>query len=220
VEALVERIRERRLRPTRPSKAEQLRAALAEDTPQIIDEAAGEVDEIIQTVTRRVSPSEIRASREVLRARMSKNPPWWAGKTPAGKSNWEAHHIIPVEFQDHAVFDMLTSKSRWDHHNPLINGIELPTTLQASFDSGLPLHQVTDELIDEAVKKGRTALPEAGVMRDLAFHPVYSARVKGALDKMVKDGLLDDPVRLGQAVEALANNLRREIESGKWAVLF
>jgi hypothetical protein len=132
----------------------------------------------------RVSPSEYRAGREALRKEMSKNPPIWAD---AG-TDWEAHHIIPVELQNHPAFDVLTSRQPgWNHHDPRVNGIALPTSLEGFYRSRLPVHQVNRELLDTLGRFwGRNEPVPPGVLRDLMYHPNYNRDAQALLDEAYK----------------------------------
>lgn len=160
---------------------------------------------IIEPVTRRVNPERIRAGRRALRDRMRQ--PGWANDP----TDWNAHHIIPVELQDHAVFDALTStRQGWNHHDPLVNGIALPTNPAAATRSGLPVHQVTPDML-------RADAPP-GVIRDLQGHPNVNRDVKAMLDAL--EPHLGDPVRLRQEVLRIRDALRNQILTGGRPVLF
>ena len=144
----------------------------------------------------RESPSKFRKERSALRGKMEK--PIWADLG----SDWEAHHVIPVSDQNHAVFDLMTSKEPgWNHHDPRVNGIALPTTLEGARRSGLPLHQVTEEAL-VAARPGHVA---PGALRDVRFHPNYNRDARDALDKAYELYLADPK----KDIEALRRNVFR-----------
>ena len=157
----------------------QARTAVVPRTGQVFEEGVEEGFHLIKRPpVLRVSPEEIRAGREALRRNM--NQPLWADIG----ADWEAHHIIPVELQNHAAFDALTSRRPgWNHHDPRVNGIALPTTLEGFARSNLPVHQVNRELL-EALRRTRginEPIPP-GVLQDLMFHPNYNRDANDLLD--------------------------------------
>jgi hypothetical protein len=57
-----------------------------------------------------------------------------------GDTDWQGHHIIPWEFIDHYVFQILKSTHKWDH-NSALNGIKLPTKPGVKGAGNLPIHK-------------------------------------------------------------------------------
>ena len=181
-----------------------------------------------------ISPERAGADRSALREGMT--PPKWA----TGKRSWEAHHIIPVELQYHEVLEVLRNKGGgWDHNAPS-NGIALPTRLDIARATGLPVHQITAEVIAArqaeviAARRAERAaqglpevpmpevpMPDAQTLRDLRGHPVTNEAVKLELDRLAEqrlpDGsrLIDNPPLLRQAVEALQQKLVLGMRGGR-----
>lgn len=119
--------------------------------------------------------------------------PSWVTNTPL---NWNAHHVIPWEFLDHGVFNVLRGKGLvWDH-NAMKNAIALPTKKGVPGAENLPIHQ--------ARGKG------------VQGHPVYNGKVQQRLDDILEKFELDPP-RLQSEVEKLLADLKGEIEMGGWA---
>ena len=143
--------------------------------------------------------------RSQLRKRLEGNlPPW------CRSGNWEAHHIIPVEFQSHELFELLRRHGiPWDHHNPL-NGIPLPkykgingVPLDNNGKEILPLHQAqssstgrrgksVEEWLDD---QEFNRLKEEGFVNDdiatqlqkldrVRGHPIYNAEILSQLDEL------------------------------------
>jgi hypothetical protein len=165
-------------------------------------------------VTWRVSAEEIQASRGVLKSRM--DPPTWAGGNP---DLWNPHHVIPVEAQGHEVFNRLrNTKIGWDH-NAAVNGFPLPTTLEGAAASGLPVHQITPELLQRTRKLPGIAkeIPR-GVITDLRGHPNWNAMVKRDLDELARSNLTGQQLRV--AVFSLIDNYKGKLQSSGWIVLF
>ena len=129
--------------------------------------------------------------------------PWWAHN----RKEFNAHHLFPVELQNDPVFDVLTSVlPGWDHHNPLLNGVALPTTLLGALRSGLPVHQVTPKILKQMRELRRLKQPiPPGVVRDLQGHPKWNEDVAREMEKLHK--YLDDPVRLREEVLILREKL-------------
>jgi hypothetical protein len=125
------------------------------------------------------------------------DPPTWAEGRP---ELWEAHHLIPVELQNHEVFEVLRNNGGWDHNLPE-NGIALPTRPGIPDAELLPLHQVTREAIAarrEQINKARQKqglpaipMPDPQTIRDLAGHPVLNEAVKQRLDRLATMRLED-----------------------------
>ncbi len=120
--------------------------------------------------------------------------PSWAKSKP--KSNWDAHHVIPWEFLDHGVFNVLREKGLvWDH-NAMKNAIALPVEKGIAGAEKLPIHQASS--------------------RATRGHPVYNGKVERRLDDLLEKFELDPPT-LQKEVDILLAELRGEIEGGKWA---
>jgi hypothetical protein len=185
-----------------------LEVFLAEHAPQGVDEALEPFDQAWQTTTYRVSDDVVETARSALRRRMP--PPGWA--VPALRDGgWNAHHLIPVSLRNHPVFHVLTSRRGpgWDHNNPLVNGIALPTVETIARAQRLPLHQVIRRM------GGRDITPSA--LPDLMFHPQYTDEVRTALNAMA--GIMDNPSALNAAVLSLCQSLRRDIHAGRWPLV-
>jgi hypothetical protein len=219
---------------------EQMQQHGEEVAPQIVDEPDGrtrvpedstegptetsEPLEGLSTIERRpparISPEQRGADRSSLRQGMT--PPEWATD---GRS-WEAHHVIPVELQFHEVLEVLRNKGGWDHNAPA-NGIALPTRPNTPGAEGLPVHQITTDVIAaaraERVAQGgpEVPMPDAQTMRDLQGHPVTNESVKQQLDQIgaqrLADGtrLIDNPQLLRQAIEALQQKLILDMHGGR-----
>jgi hypothetical protein len=140
--------------------------------------------EVIQTTTRRIDPARLEGARATLRRRMT--PPDWARNS----KEWNAHHIFPVELQDHPVFLALKRSGGWDYHDPAINAIALPTTPKVALREGLPVHQVTAKMLSKKAPPGTVSL--------LRGHPNYNRDARMLLDGM--EHLIDDPDALRSAV--------------------
>ena len=171
-----------------PDKASQVAADLAEQQHRFFRDTAEGLEQFDKP-TLRVSPTEIRKGRRALRDAMP--DPWWAKGRP---KDWNAHHIIPVEQQNHRVFNALTAtKEGWNHHDPLLNGLALPTNPKAAAKAGLPRHQVAGSSL-------------------VRGHPNLNRDAEALLDAL--DPFLDDPVRLRAEVLKVRDQLRDEIVSG------
>ncbi|MFV0524139.1 MAG: DUF4157 domain-containing protein [Acidimicrobiales bacterium] len=159
--------------------------------------------QVFQTVTRRVDDTTIQAGRRVLRQRMLRAGPQsgWPPRWARSGRDWNAHHVFPVELQDHPVFQVLKRNGGWDHHDPLFNAVALPTNPAVALRSGLPVHQVTREMLS----------PDAapGALRVLQGHPNINRRAQVLLDGM--EDLMGDPVALRAAVEEARGILLQEI---------
>ena len=145
-----------------------------------------------------ISPGVRQTNRDNLRERMKngfdgfKLPSWANNKT----SNWDAHHVIPWEFLNHGVFDVLRGQGfEWDH-NSMQNAIALPTKAGVTGAENLPLHQANTF--------------------ETRGHPVYNQKVQLRLDDMLEEFELD-PERLQQEVDKLLAELKGDMEMGRWA---
>lgn len=119
--------------------------------------------------------------------------PSWVKFKP---TNWNAHHIIPWEFMNHGVFNVLRNRGLvWDH-NAMRNAIALPTKKGIVGAENLPIHQ--------AKKPG------------VRGHPNYNRDVRSRLDDLLEKHELDPPT-LQREVDNLLAELRGDIESGAWA---
>jgi hypothetical protein len=197
---------------TRTPLEEAAEADLRTQFDELLENAPGV--RIEAPVTWRVSAEEIQASRGVLKSRM--DPPTWAGGNP---DLWNPHHVIPVEAQGHEVFNRLrNTKIGWDH-NAAVNGFPLPTTLEGAAASGLPVHQITPELLQRTRKLPGIAkeIPR-GVITDLRGHPNWNAMVKRDLDELARSNLTGQQLRV--AVFSLIDNYKGKLQSSGWIVLF
>ena len=153
----------------------------------------------------RVSETEEGVSRSALKGRMIKDgqEPKWADKNPA---NWNPHHLIPVSLENHPVLETLRANGGWDN-NASRNGFALPTKPGIKGAKGLPVHQVTPEVIRQS---GRP-VPDPQTMRDLQGHPVWNQKVRDRLDAL--EPFMNRPDELRTKVEALIDDLRHDIET-------
>ena len=149
------------LRTAQREAAEELAKEKAERQPsknsrresRKLPEARAEGLPIKDKPTLRTRPGKGRGTilgdRRPLRDRMRRqlgDPPW--AHSP---EDWDAHHILPVSTQNKPVFEVLRSRHPgWDHNDPILNGIALPRTRAAAERSGLPVHQVTREVLEES----------------------------------------------------------------------
>jgi len=141
-------------------------------------------------------------------------PSWAKGKAQGKRRLWNAHHVIPVELEEHAVLNALRDhEPGWDH-NAAENGYPLPVEPTTAEAEQLPVHQVTRDI----PRRGGPAQPEP--VRDLPGHPVWNQKVKARLDALktqpskVAPGklLIDQPGELRTAVLDLIVDLKGEIE--------
>jgi hypothetical protein len=91
----------------------------------------------------RVSPTQPGVTRGQLKARMKAAgmAPTWA-TSPA---DWNPHHVIPMELENHRVLDQLRAHGGWDH-TAAVNGYPLPTRPGIEGAEHLPVHQVTGKV--------------------------------------------------------------------------
>lgn len=184
----------------------------AEAAGSFLDRVEDQLDTLIDKPVVRVSPGDAKPAvqRSALKGRMRAAglEPEWANKP----GDWNPHHLIPVEFENHPLFDILRKNGGWDHNLPS-NGIALPTRPGMKKAADLPVHQVNNAVFAAA---GRPA-PSNDVLRLLQGHPVFNGRVKQGLDELfdarLDTGKLlrDDPKALRAAVDGLIGDLRKEI---------
>jgi hypothetical protein len=191
--------------------------ALLREEPGIAEQAAEAVEaglRIEKPTVWRVTEEEIQAGRGVLKSRM--DPPYWAR---GDSSLWNPHHVIPVEAQGHEVFNRLrNTKLGWDH-NAAVNGFALPTTLDGAVASGLPVHQITPDLLRQSRElQGIAEEIPRGVITDLRGHPNWNAMVKRDLDELARSNLTDEQLRV--AVYSLIDGYKGQLQSSGWIVLF
>lgn len=174
----------------------------------------GEDEQLRQIENRppaRVSDLEAGVSRGALKGRMIRAgmAPDWAVRP----GDWNPHHLLPVSLENHPVLDTLRANGGWDNNAPR-NGIALPTRENIPGAGKLPVHQLTPEIYREA----NMPRPSAATMRDLQGHPIWNSDVEARLDALKP--LMENPVELRAAVEALIDELRRKIESGDRSILY
>jgi hypothetical protein len=122
------------------------------------------------------------------------------------RTDWNPHHLIPVSLENHPVLETLRANGGWDN-NASRNGFALPTSPGIPGAEGLPVHQVTPEVVRQS---GRP-VPDPQTMRDLQGHPVWNQKVRDRLDALRP--LMNRPAELRIAVEKLIDELRHDIET-------
>jgi len=186
-------------RPEEPfAGSRQMQEHLDEVAPLVVDQEGVQIKQMIRP--ERVDPGEILTARSNLRANMT--PPEWASKP----GDWNAHHLIPFEFAHDPIFDVLRANGGWDHNDPF-DGIALPTRLGIKGAEGLPVHQVTAEVVNGT---GSPA-SERQTLIDLRGHGVLNEHVGERLAALRQ--YLDDPVKLREEVNKLVADLRHDVET-------